>query len=296
MTPREADGDGEAPGAVARFPYDRMTVERFRDAFPGARWRDELGAWFVPGVTAERRLQSWAGREWSGVLSYADQRGRDDFTLEPITSAYLEAGEELLVRTPYSKAVIAELRGVPWSRWDRENKAWRVPFRSVGELRKRWPAIEEAARRAEPAARRDRAERRKGTAEEGERRADAGEKRRHRHPVPADAPPPLERVLMTGQGCVMFTAVTGELVEPEVAERFYPGVAGAAGGLIWADWRRPSHDELVRAWPARDEPAAAETARGWWRPTIAVLREERREAAARERALATRREKAEGGG
>ena len=31
-TQREA-GDGP-PGATAAFPYDRMTVERFREAFP----------------------------------------------------------------------------------------------------------------------------------------------------------------------------------------------------------------------------------------------------------------------
>ena len=42
-TQRDA-GDG-APGATAAFPYDRMTVERFREAFPRARWRDDLGAW-----------------------------------------------------------------------------------------------------------------------------------------------------------------------------------------------------------------------------------------------------------
>jgi hypothetical protein len=36
-------GDGP-PGATAAFPYDRVTVERFREAFPRARWRDDLGA------------------------------------------------------------------------------------------------------------------------------------------------------------------------------------------------------------------------------------------------------------
>ena len=53
-TQRDA-GDG-APGATAAFPYDRMTVERFREAFPRARWRDDLRAWFVPGTRAGRRL------------------------------------------------------------------------------------------------------------------------------------------------------------------------------------------------------------------------------------------------
>ncbi len=86
-TQRDA-GDG-APGATAAFPYDRMTVERIREAFPRARWRDDLGAWFVPGTRAERRLNAWMGREWPGVLAHADQRGRDAFAFEPIASPYL---------------------------------------------------------------------------------------------------------------------------------------------------------------------------------------------------------------
>jgi hypothetical protein len=98
----QRDTGDAAPGATAAFPYDRMTVERFRQSFPRARWRDDLGAWFVPGKRAERRLLAWSGREWSGVLAYADQRGRDAFSFEPITSPYLETGDGLKVRTPYS--------------------------------------------------------------------------------------------------------------------------------------------------------------------------------------------------
>ncbi len=43
------DGAKGKAGATAAFPYDCMTAERFRSAFPGARWRDDLRAWFVPG-------------------------------------------------------------------------------------------------------------------------------------------------------------------------------------------------------------------------------------------------------
>ena len=118
-----------------------MTVERFRRAFPRARWREDLGAWFVPGARAGRRLATWAGREWAGVLRFADERGRDAFSFEPTESPYLEAGEDLVVRTPYFRVVIAELREVPWARWDPEARVWRVPFRSYEALRRRWPAI-----------------------------------------------------------------------------------------------------------------------------------------------------------
>jgi len=265
-------GDG-APGATAAFPYDRMTVERFRAAFPRARWRDDLGAWFVPGTTAERRVRAWSSREWSGVLAYADERGRDAFTFEPITSPYLEVADDLVVRTPYSRAVITELRMVPWARWDPPSKAWHVPFRSFEQLRRRWPDIEGAARRAEPEEWRKREESRRASPEHGDRLAGAAERRRNRYPVPEDALPPLERVLMTHAGCVVFEAVTGELVEFLIAARFYPGVTAGPAALIWAIRRRPTHDELVRAWPARRVPDPAELARGWWQPTIKVLRE-----------------------
>ena len=42
--------------------------------------------------------------------------------------------------------------------------------------------------------------------------------------TPEDALPPLDRVLMTHAGCVVFEAGTGELVEAMIAARFYPGV------------------------------------------------------------------------
>jgi hypothetical protein len=281
-------GDG-APGATAAFPYDRMTVERFRAAFPRARWRDDLGAWFVPGSAAERRLRAWSSREWSGVLAYADERGRDAFTFEPITSPYLEVVDELVVRTPYSRAVINELRMVSWARWDPASKAWHVPFRSFEELRRRWPDIESAARRAEPEERRKREENRRASPEHRDRLAEAAERRRSRYPVPENALPPLGRVLMTHSGCVLFETITGELVDPLIAARFYPGVTAGPATLIWAMRRRPAHDELVRAWPARRVPHPAELARGWWPPTIEVLREERRKAASLERARATSR-------
>jgi hypothetical protein len=289
-TQRKAD-DGR-PGATAAFPYDRITVERFRMAFPRARWRDDLGAWFVPGTRAERRLTAWMSRAWTGVLAHADQRGRDAFAFEPITSPYLKVADDLAVRTPYSRAVIAELRAVPWARWDPESKAWRVPFRSFEDLRRRWPTIEDAARRAEPAERRSRAESRRFSPGHEERRAEAAERRRHRYPVPEDALPPLGRVLMTHAGPMVFEAVTGELVEPEIADRFYPGVAAGPAALIWAVWRRPTHAELAQAWPARTTPGPAELARGWWTPTIDALREERHKSASLERARATRWAKA----
>ena len=277
------------PGATAAFPYDRMTVERFRAAFPRARWRDDLSAWFVPGTTAERRLNAWSSREWTGVLAYADERGRYAFAFEPLASPYLEVADDLIVRTPYSRAVVAELRQVPWARWDPASKAWRVPFRSLEELRRRWPAIEDAARQAEPEERRKREASRRASPEHSDRLAEAAERRRSRYPVPEEALPPLGRVLQTHLGCVVFEAVNGEVVEASVANRFYPGIAAGRGTLVWATRRRPTHDELVRAWPAREEAGPAEIARGWWPPTIEVLRDERRRAASLERARATRR-------
>lgn len=55
-------------GAMAGFPYGRLTAQRFRAAFPGAHRQDDLPAWFVPETIAERRLNHWLGRNMLGVL------------------------------------------------------------------------------------------------------------------------------------------------------------------------------------------------------------------------------------
>jgi hypothetical protein len=108
----------EKPGALAVFPFDRRTVERFRQAFPRARWNDERRSWFVPGKTAARRVHRWLAREAESLDPFGDLRGRDAYAFDPITSPYLEVGDDLRVRTPYSRTVLEELRAVPWSRWD----------------------------------------------------------------------------------------------------------------------------------------------------------------------------------
>ena len=276
-------------GATAAFPYDRMTVERFRSAFPGARWRDDLRAWFVPGITAERRLNRWLGREMAGVLAYADDRGRDAFAFQPIESRYLEVADDLRIRTPYSKTIVEELHAVPWAWWDRDLKAWRVPFRSWEDLWKRWPAIEAAAKRNEPAERQKRQRDRRGTLEQVEAAARTAERQRRRYPVPDEPLPPLDQVVMTHQGAMIFTDVTGELVDDKDAKTFYPEVSAAGANLVWATWHKPTHEELVRAWPARWAADERDQARGWWQPTIKELRVERRKAASTERAKETRR-------
>jgi len=131
----------ERPGAVAVFPYDRMTVEHFREKFPRARWSDERKAWFVPGNTARRRIDRWLAREAEQFDVHADLKGRDAYEFEPIISPYLEVANDLRVRTPYSRSVLAELRAIPWAHWDDNLRLWRVPFRSYEELRRRWSSI-----------------------------------------------------------------------------------------------------------------------------------------------------------
>jgi len=279
----------DAGGAIAAFPYDASLVERFREAFPRTRWRDDLRAWFVPGATAERRLNRWLERELSGVLGHADERGRDAFLFSPIESPYLTPEQDLLVRTPYSKTIVEELRAVPWAWWDGDDRVWRVPFRSIDELRKRWPTIEAAAMRNEPEERRRRRDEFKASPDFGKAKAVIGEKRRRRYPVLVDSLPPLDRPLLSYEGAVAFVEVTGEVVDADIAREHYPWSSEAAGDLVWAIWRRPSHDELVRTWPARQAAAASDKARGWWQPNIEELRHARRKAKSLERAQATRR-------
>jgi hypothetical protein len=268
----------ERIGDIASFPYDRMTVERFRATFPRARWSEDLKAWFVPGKTASRRIGRWLAEMAAEVDAHADAKGRDAFDFDPIDSSYLELGKAgFRIRTPYSKIVVDELREIPFARWDGDLRVWHVPFRSYDDLRRRWPAIEAAARRNEPEERKRRAEERKGTEEEKRSRLRSAERKRRRYPVPSDDLPPLGRPVAITYGIVVFTEVTGELVEPDVVAEFYPGLTD---DYVWGLWRSPTLEELVRAWPAK---AAAPDGREWWLPTIEELRPARRAARAREK-------------
>ena len=280
--------EGGESGALAAFPFDRGTVEQFRKAFPRARWSDEFKAWFVPGPTAETRTRRWLELQLSKTFIYADEKGRDAFTFDPIESPYLEAtSEDLRVKTPYSRTILAQLREVPWAWWDDGERIWRIPFRSWEELRRRWPVIEEAAHRNEPGKRQ---ERRSTNAITSYRHgvAEARERRRHRYPVPLNDQAPVNKVIMTTYGSIIVTEITGELVEAEIADGLYASIRVPGEQLIWATWRRPSHAELVKAWPAQRPPTKAERNRGWWTGTLQELRDERRKSRSIERAQATR--------
>ncbi|MBX5155154.1 hypothetical protein HJB78_30160 [Rhizobium lentis] len=274
---RSPRDDEPKPGAEVSFPYDRMTVEQFRNRFPRARWNDVRKAWFVPGRTASRRIGRWLAELEGEADAHADAKGRDAFAFDPIDSPYLELGKAgFRIRTPYSKTVVDELREVPFSRWDGDLRIWHVPFRSYEELRRRWPEIEAAARRNEPEERRRRADERKGTEQEMRSRLRAAERKRRRYPLPTDDLPPTGRPVATSYGIVVFTEITGELVDPALVADFYPGVTE---DHLWGYWRVPTFDELVRTWPAKTPPRRDAE---WWQPTIEELRPARRAARARE--------------
>ncbi len=272
------DEDEARAGADVSFPYDRMTVEQFREKFPRARWSDARQAWFVPGRTAARRFTRWLAELDAEADAFADEKGRDAFVFDPIQSAYLEHGRAgFRIKTPYSTTVVDRLREVPYSRWDGDLKVWHVPFRSYRELKDRWPEIEEAARRNEPEERRRRAAERKGTEKEAKSKARSAERKRRRYPLNSNDLPPAGHVVAIPYGLVVFEEVTGEIVDSEIVGEFYPGVTD---DHVWGIWRKPTFEELVQAWPSKTlAPDGAE----WWEPTIEELRPARR-AAGRKRA------------
>ncbi|PBB24091.1 MULTISPECIES: hypothetical protein [unclassified Mesorhizobium] len=277
-------GKGNAPGAEARFAFDRMAVERFRRAFPRASWNDECKSWFVPRKTATRRIDRWLTQEAEMFALHGDSKGRDAFVFDSISSSYLEVSDDLRVRTPYSKTVLEELRAIPWASWDDELRAWRVPFRSFEELRRRWPNIEMAARHAEPAERRRRREAARDTEAYKASKMRNAERRRHRYPLPAEGLPPLGRPVATAQyGIVVFNQASGEPVEPSALMASYPNATRKDVDCVWGRWRSATLAELVRTWPARNPPGADELLRGWWQPTLAELRVARRDARSLER-------------
>ncbi|RVK08594.1 hypothetical protein CN165_31600 [Sinorhizobium medicae] len=271
-------------GATTDLPHDRITLARFREAFPRARWSDRLNAWFVPGRTAEKRISRWLAEMEAEADRFADEKGRDAFAFDPIESRYLTAAPTgFQIQTPYSRTVVNEIREIPHARWDADRRLWTVPYCSLDELRKRWPTIEAAAERSEPEARQARREAIKGT-EEGEAfKARMRERRRRRYPVPADDAPPTDRAIGTHVGVVFFLGTHGEAADQATVTTFYfPAEDGEE--YVWASWRSGSLEELVTTWPARTPPNEHELERGWWIPDLEELRIARRDAKSRRRA------------
>ncbi|MBD9371806.1 hypothetical protein IB238_04015 [Rhizobium sp. ARZ01] len=267
-------------GAFVSFPYDRAAVDQFRQSFPRARWNDEEARWFVPGKTAEKRFFRWMDNLMASSDPFADEKGMDDFAFDPIVSPYLAGAEDLQLRTPYSRAIVRELRQVPWARWDDALRLWRIPYRSLQELRKRWPTIETEAQRNEPEERKMRRRALQGSAKEQEARARVSERRRRRYPVPRTFPPMLNRPVATATyGVVICNGVSTETV-PSGFSGLYPHMGNSRMEFVWASWRVPTLSELVSAWPARAE---IDHRKGWWLPTLDELRDARKQARSRER-------------
>ncbi len=261
--------EGMRPGAHAEFPYDRELVRRFREAFPRARWREE-GHWFVPGVRAVQRLDRWMAAEQAAIDRHADAKGRDDFLFDPFESNYLEAGDDdLIVRTPWSRTIVAAMRAIPWARWDHLARVWRVPYRSAAELRRRWPAIEAAATRNEPEQRLARALARTPDPLARQRQ---GDRRRNRYPVPLADAPPAGVPVATLFGVLVFEGSDGELPTAEEAAA-YPFAIDDPEGFVWATFRAPEYREIKALKAAEGEP---DRSRGWWPATAEEIEEARR--------------------
>jgi hypothetical protein len=291
---RVTPSEGEKPGAVVAFPYDRELVQRFRETFPRARWRDEEACWFVPGTTAPERLDAWLSRELEALDRHADAKGRDAFAFDPLRSPYLQVGDDLRVRTPYSRTVVEIMRAIPWARWDPQERIWRVPLRSYDALRARWPTLEEAARRNEPEVRRRRREERKGEPRDPAALALERERRQKRYPVPGDDLPPLGRpVAVFAFGVVVFEDLGDDLFGRDAVPVAYPHVTEEGPSYVWSRWRLPTFREIAAARPRRNgEDGQGRSDRGWWWPDRGELDERRRILRRTERA----REAREGSG
>ncbi len=280
----EAEEDGEH--AAVAFPFYRMTVQRFRETFPRARWIDTRKAWIVPGKTARKRIYRWMAREQSRLDPYAEVKGRDAYAFEPILSSYLSVDRDgFCVRMPYSSKLVEEIRQIPFARWDGAEKVWRVPFSSYDDLVHHWQVIEAEAQRCEPEERRKRAEARKGSDEEKIARRRAAERKRSRIPLPAADLPPLGRPIATVlYGIIVVGDVTGELVDLAELSDLYPH---SPDERVWGVWRVPSLEELVHTWPSKVEPGEYERQRGWWLPSLEEMRVARQTAQSRERRMMT---------
>lgn len=271
-------------GATVDLPHDRMTIERFRQALPRARWSEHDHAWFVPGRTAQTRIGRFLARLEAEENAFADAKGRDAFAFNPIESRYLTVGSAgLLIHTPYSRTLVSMIRDIPGARWVSDSRLWTVPYRSYQDLHSSWPLIEAVAAQCEPEAKKERRESLRGTEEGEATKARLRERRRKRYPVPLSSMPPIDRAVSTHAGVVFFSNLTSEPADRRSIEAFYfPPEDGE--DYVWCDWRVGTLLELVGTWPSRSDPTVGDRQRGWWLPTLDELRIARRDARSREKA------------
>lgn len=196
--------------ATVAFPYDRDLVASLKTEFPKARWDTGRKAWAIPGKTAAKRAEKWiAARKAAEPTADDAQRARDDLAFNPIESRRVGIDfSGLTVRTPYSEAIVALLRGIKGSSFDRgapNNKDgfWRVPVTSADALRAVLPEIErlsgeiEAADRAKAKARgaRRAAQQAEWDRERQERQAAKTERVSRRYMELLSAAPPVGAVI-----------------------------------------------------------------------------------------------------
>lgn len=196
-----------------------------------------MKAWFVPGRTAERRIGVGLAEMEAEADTFADEKERDAFAFDPIGSRYLEAAPSAFqIRTPYSRAVVNEIREIPFARWDADRRLWTVPYRSYDKLRRRWQAIEATAERNEPEVRKARREAMKGTEEEEASKARLSERRRKRYPVPAHDVPPLRACDRHACWCRYLHQHRWRTGRSATVGTFY-FPAGPSQEYVWASWR-----------------------------------------------------------
>lgn len=136
--------------AIAKFEYDPERVQRFKQAFPKAKFNPTTKEWSVAGVTAQKRIDKWVALDADAtaktVLAEAKARDAAAFDGIKVNHPYVTAGKTgYAVRTPYDPALVKILKGLPGARWNPATKAWDVPMRSADALNARLPDIEKIA-------------------------------------------------------------------------------------------------------------------------------------------------------
>ena len=105
----EADTPVSVSEMGARFGLPKATVHRIcvfleRKGFV-QRELDVAERQFQKSRRRLREMEAEADR-------FADEKGRDAFAFEPLESPYLTVGDDLRVRTPYSRTIVEALRSL----------------------------------------------------------------------------------------------------------------------------------------------------------------------------------------
>lgn len=120
-------GDSEI---LLRSPFVREEVNALKEMVPNARWDRLADVWRIPVM--DRELATQFAETWNYVVT--EELTRMALPSNPSPPANVRVTpDKVIIRFPYDKLMISEVKKIPETRFHADTKTWRAPLKSLVE-------------------------------------------------------------------------------------------------------------------------------------------------------------------